>query len=115
MLSAYGSNLLWPFALERHGTTERRFTTPELPGKHAEDQALVLQLLGLDVAAEVLDVHAVEGEERIVRELVGRIREHLLHAFGSAEQLLGLRAHLVAVPLHAFPEEAPDGQVHRVV
>src|SRR5688500_1374215 len=110
-----GSDLFWPFTLERHRAAERRLSAAELPWKHADDHPLVLQLRRLDVAAEILDVHAVEREQSVVRELVGRVGKHLLHALRPAEQLLRLRAHAIAVALRAFAKEAPNGEVHRVV
>ena len=73
-------------ARSRHGfqspvnatrAAERRLAAFELPREAAEDQPLVLQLGRVDVAAEVLDVHAVLREQRVVRQLVRRVREQL--------------------------------------
>src|SRR3989442_13923712 len=97
-----------PFPHERHGATERRLPSLELPREAAEDQPLVLQLGRLDLAAQVLDVDAVFGEERVVGELVGAVGEQPVHRRLAAEFLLGLGAHLVALTVHPFAEEAPD-------
>src|ERR1051325_9731592 len=60
-------------------------------------------------------MHAVEWEERVVRQLIRGIREHLLHTLWSAKELLGFRTHLVTVAVHPFAEEATDREVHRMI
>ena len=69
----------------------------------------------VDVAAEVLDVHAVLREQRVVRELIRRVREELRHALRAAEFVFALLAHAIAVSVHALAEKAADRQVHRMV
>ena len=94
---------------------ERRLAAFELPREAAEDQPLVLQLGRVDVAADVLDVHAVLREQRVVRQLIGGVRKQLGNRLRPAELLLGLLAHAIAVAVHALAEEPADRQVHRVI
>jgi len=48
-----------PFSHERDGAAERGLASLELPREAADDEALVLELRRLDLAAQVLDVDAV--------------------------------------------------------
>src|SRR5258705_12588737 len=104
-----------PFSHERDGAAERGLASLELPGEAADDEALVLELGRLDLAAQVLDVDAVLREQRVVRELVGVVGEHLVDRRLAAEFLLGLGAHLVALAVGPFSEKASYRQVHRMV
>src|SRR5205085_10462589 len=104
-----------PIAKKRDRAAECGLAALELPWEAAEDQPLVLQLWRVDVAAEVLDVHAVFRKERIVRQLVRRIGEQLVDGFLAAEFLLGLLAHAIAMAMLSFAEEPADRQVHRMI
>ena len=99
---------------EGHGPAEGRLAALEEPGEGAERQPPVLQLRRADPAAQVLDVDAVLGEERIVRELVGQLGEQDVDVLG-AELGLALRAHLLPMLEPAFAQKAANRQVHRMV
>src|SRR3990172_9319267 len=85
----------------RHGAAESGFAALELPREHAQRQALVVQVLQTHVAAHVLDVDAVVGEE-------------LVHLVG-AELGVDPRPHLLPVLEASLAEETPDRKVHRVI
>src|SRR5205085_9080478 len=60
-----------------HRPAEGGLAALELPWEHAQRDALVVQRLHADVAAQVLNVNAVMRKQRIVGELVSRIGEQL--------------------------------------
>src|SRR5436190_5031407 len=94
-----------PFSHERHGSTERRLSALKLPREAPENHALILQLRRFDLSTQILDMHAILGEQRVVRELVGTVGEHLVDRRLAAELLLRLGAHLVAVAVLSFTQE----------
>src|SRR6185436_13386271 len=102
-------------AEKRDGPAERRFAAAELPREAAENQPLVLERLRGNLAAKILDVHAVLREERVVRELIRGVRKELRDAGGPAELLLTLFAHAIAMAVHALPQKPADGQIHGMV
>src|SRR5512134_897697 len=106
-------SLRLPFPRERHRPRERGFAALEEPREASDDQPLVLDLGGVDPAAQVLDVNAVLGEERVVGQLIGVVREQALHLL-RPELRLGLGADALTVVVHSLPEESPDREVHRV-
>src|SRR4026208_1520510 len=59
-----------PVTGKRHDPRESGLAPFALPREAPKDQALVLQPGRIDVAAQVLDVHAVLREERVVGQLV---------------------------------------------
>src|SRR5712691_11449595 len=79
-----------PFSDERDGAAERGLASLELPREAADDEALVLKLGRLDLAAQVLDVDAVLREQRVVGELVSGVGDHLVDRRLAAEILLCL-------------------------
>jgi hypothetical protein len=64
-----------PLAVERHDAGESRLAALELPGEAPEREPAVLQLGRVDLPAQVLDVHAVPGEQRVMGELIGAVRK----------------------------------------
>src|ERR1041385_4949895 len=81
--------LAGPLPEKRHRPAERRPAAFELPGETPHDAPRVLQLRRVDLPAEVLDVHAVLREERVMGELVGGVGEHPVHRLLAPEP--GLR------------------------
>src|SRR5216684_4301645 len=79
--------LRFPFTGKGDGAAECRLAAFELPGEAAEDQPLVLQLRSPDIAAQILDVNTVFGEQGVVRELVGGVGKQLVDRFLAAELL----------------------------
>src|SRR5262245_59113707 len=104
-----------PLTGEGHHPGECRLAALELPREAAEDETLVLQFRGVDVSAQVLDVHAVLREQRVVRELVGRIGKQLRDRLRSAEFFFRLLPYPIAMAERPLPEESSDRQVHRVI
>src|SRR5438128_2494187 len=90
---------LAPVSLKRHHARERGLAALELPREAPDDEPLVLELGGVDLAAQVLDVDAVLRKQRVVRQLVCRVREHPVDRLLAAEFLLRLGAHPAAQPL----------------
>src|SRR5207247_6370710 len=93
-----------PFSHERDGAAERGLASFELPREAPDDEALVLELGRVDLPSQILDVDAVLAKQRVVRELLAGVGEHLLHRGFAADFLLRLAAHLVAFAVGAFPQ-----------
>src|SRR2546426_169530 len=87
---------LAPVSLKRHHARERGLASLELPREAPDDEPLVLELGGVDLAAQVLDVDAVLREQRVVRQLIRGVREHPVDRLLAAELLLRLGSHPVA-------------------
>src|SRR2546425_12024334 len=111
----YALRPLAPVSLKRHHARERRLAPLELPREAPDDEPLVLELGGVDLTAQVLDVDAVLREQGVMRQLVRRVREHPVHRLLAAEFLLSLGTDPVALAVRPFAEEAADREVHGMV